>query len=123
MSAVAIVDARVLTMDDERRDLERATVLVEDGEIVAVGSNVEIPVGSRVIEAAGLAWDAEAAARYAGPLLQIAAAELIPLAHLSESEQVSYAVLGTAMYEPAILALRRLAHQHVLATRETDDDM
>ena len=50
MSAVAIVDARVLTMDDERRDLERATVLVEDGEIVAVGSNVEIPVGSRVIE-------------------------------------------------------------------------
>ena len=53
MSAVAIVDARVLTMDDERRDLERATVLVEDGEIVAVGSNVEIPVGSRVIEAAG----------------------------------------------------------------------
>ena len=34
MSAVAIVDARVLTMDDERRDLERATVLVEDGEIV-----------------------------------------------------------------------------------------
>jgi len=27
------------------------------------------------------------------------------------------------MYEPAILALRRLAHQHVLATRETDDDM
>ena len=55
MSAVAIVDARVLTMDDERRDLERATVLVEDGEIVAVGSNVEIPVGSRVIEAAGRA--------------------------------------------------------------------
>ena len=55
MSAVAIVDARVLTMDDERRDLERATVLVEDGEIVAVGSNVEIPVGSRGIEAAGRA--------------------------------------------------------------------
>ena len=27
------------------------------------------------------------------------------------------------MYEPAILALRRLAHQHVLASRETDDDM
>ena len=110
--------------DETNTDRARETIerlgLTYDERFAAVA---QLEAAIRGIEAAGLAWDAETAARYAGPLLQIAAAELIPLAHLSESEQVSYAVLGTAMYEPAILALRRLAHQHVLATRETDDGM
>ncbi|QGH68228.1 MerR family transcriptional regulator [Pseudactinotalea sp. HY158] len=33
------------------------------------------------------------------------------------SAVVEYAVLGTALYEPVLLALRRLAHQHLAAER------
>jgi DNA-binding transcriptional MerR regulator len=110
--------------DETNTDRARETIerlgLTYDERFAAVG---QLEAAIRGIEAAGLTWDAETAARYAGPLLRVAAAELLPLAELSESEQVSYAVLGTAMYEPAILALRRLAHQHLLATRATDDDM
>ena len=110
----------------EEASTERARETIEmlgltyDERFAAVA---QLEAAIRGIEAAGLAWDAETATRYAAPLAQIAAAELAPLADLNESEQVSYAVLGTAMYEPAILAIRRLAHQHLLATGLTDDDM
>lgn len=36
-------------------------------------------------------------------------------ASASLEEAISYSVLGTALYEPLMLALRRLAHQHLLA--------
>lgn len=105
---------------DRARETIELLGLTYDERFAAVA---QLESAIRGIEAAGLVWDAATAARYAGPLLQIAAAELSPMTELNENEQVSYAVLGTAMYEPAILALRRLAHQHLLASRATDDDM
>lgn len=108
------------TSTDRARETIELLGLTYDERFAAVA---QLDAAIRGIEAAGLVWDAETAARYAEPLLQIAAAELSPMTELNESEQVSYAVLGTAMYEPAILALRRLAHQHLLASRATDDDM
>jgi DNA-binding transcriptional MerR regulator len=111
-------------VDEASTERARETIeslgLTYDPRFAAVG---QLEAAIRGIESAGLVWDAEIAMRYAGPMAQIAEAELAPLADLSANEQVPYAVLGTALYEPAILALRRLAHQHLLASRgdATDD--
>jgi 5-methylthioadenosine/S-adenosylhomocysteine deaminase len=51
--SVAIVGATVVTMDDDRRVLEEATVVVENGRIVAVESGRRDPRADRVIEGRG----------------------------------------------------------------------
>jgi len=66
------------------------------------------------VQAAGLPWDDEIAARYVAPLRQMAAAELVPVADMDRGDAVAYAVLGTALYEPVILALRRLLHAELV---------
>jgi imidazolonepropionase-like amidohydrolase len=48
---IAITNARVLPA--EGRPIERGTVLVQDGKIVAVGADVPVPAGARVIDASG----------------------------------------------------------------------
>jgi DNA-binding transcriptional MerR regulator len=62
---------------------------------------------------AGLEWNGDIARRYWNALLSLAEAELAPVDSMTSREAVTYAVLGTALYEPVILALRRLAHRHV----------
>ncbi len=49
---VAIVGGRVVTMAGET--IESGTVVIRDGRIAAVGAEVEVPAGARVIEAAGM---------------------------------------------------------------------
>jgi imidazolonepropionase-like amidohydrolase len=49
--AVAITGGRVVPITGP--DIERGTVLIEDGRISAVGDSVEIPDGAEVIDAAG----------------------------------------------------------------------
>ena len=49
---VAIVGGRVVTMAGET--IESGTVVVRDGRIAAVGANVEVPTGARIIQAAGM---------------------------------------------------------------------
>jgi cytosine/adenosine deaminase-related metal-dependent hydrolase len=51
----AIVDARVLTLDEARTEHPRATILVEDQHIVAVGPEVKAPAGAIVLPASGMA--------------------------------------------------------------------
>lgn len=68
------------------------------------------------LEAAGLPSDPEALRHYAESMMSIALHEIAPVAEMSAAEATRYSVLGTALYEPAILALRRLAHLHVLVT-------
>jgi imidazolonepropionase-like amidohydrolase len=48
---VAITNARVMTADGPA--LERGTVLIRDGRIAAVGADVAIPAGAKVIDATG----------------------------------------------------------------------
>lgn len=48
---LAIVGGRVVTMADET--LEKGTVLIRDGKIVAVGADVKVPLEAKVIDAAG----------------------------------------------------------------------
>jgi imidazolonepropionase-like amidohydrolase len=49
---VAIVNARLLTMGPQG-EIARGTVVVRDGRIAAVGENVAVPAGARVIDGSG----------------------------------------------------------------------
>ncbi|GAA5200153.1 MerR family transcriptional regulator [Microbacterium jejuense] len=68
----------------------------------------------RALEAAGLDASPAVLRRYGEAMRQVAAEELAPMAGMRLDEAVTYAVLGTALYEPVMLALRRLAHHHLL---------
>lgn len=69
----------------------------------------------RALENAGLDVGPGTLRRYADAMRAVAIDEIAPIPQLSLQEAVSYSVLGTALYEPLILALRRLTHQHLLA--------
>lgn len=49
---IAIVDARVMTMAGEGT-LERATILISDGRVTAIGADVRVPAAARVIDGRG----------------------------------------------------------------------
>lgn len=49
---IAIVDARLLTMA-AAGEIERGTILIRDGRIVAIGPAVTVPAGTRVIDGRG----------------------------------------------------------------------
>jgi DNA-binding transcriptional MerR regulator len=69
------------------------------------------------IDAAGFDLPAGALDAYAQAMLQVAAMELDNLPTDSPGSAVRYVVLGTVLNEPLILALRRLAEQHVATVR------
>ena len=50
---IALTGATVITVDGDRRVIENATVLVIDDKIVAVGTNIAIPDGTKVFDATG----------------------------------------------------------------------
>ena len=52
-TTVALTNARVITMDDERSVLEDATVIVRRNRISEIGTNVAIPADARVFDLAG----------------------------------------------------------------------
>ncbi|ANG85126.1 MerR family transcriptional regulator [Microbacterium aurantiacum] len=81
------------------------------------GAVAQLGAAIRAVQGAGLRWDAELAALYLEPIRTLAAGEIAPLADMAPADAVAHAVLGTAVYEPVILALRRLAHQQLLAER------
>ena len=68
-------------------------------------------------EAAGMPLSHDRLLEYGGRLREIAAFDLERLP-AEPHAAVEYTVLGTALYEPVILALRRLAHQDVAARRD-----
>jgi len=71
-------------------------------------------------EAVGLSCSGERLEFYWSHMREIAEFELSGMAETSDpNAAVQYAIVGTAVYEHLILALRRLAHQH-LFPREDD---
>ena len=68
-------------------------------------------------EAAGMPLSHDRLLEYGSRLREIAAFDLERLP-AEPHAAVEYTVLGTALYEPVILALRRLAHQDVAARRD-----
>lgn len=73
------------------------------------------------IEDSGLTWDDRRIAAYGEATLAIARHDLQAAPDVPPENMVAFSVLGTIMHEPAILALRRLAHLYVL-TREQGRD-
>jgi DNA-binding transcriptional MerR regulator len=67
-------------------------------------------------EAAGVPLDAERLSVY-GPHVHAIAEYDIAQVPAGREEAVEYAVLGTALHEPVLTALRRLAHQDIAARR------
>lgn len=72
------------------------------------------------VEAAGMPISEERLIEYGRRLREIAAFDLERMPREAHAA-VEYTVLGTALYEPVLLALRRLAHQDVAARRELAD--
>jgi hypothetical protein len=52
-TSVALTNARVITMDADRRVIENATVVIQRNRIAAVGPNVPVPATARVFDLAG----------------------------------------------------------------------
>lgn len=100
---------------DDDGDLSRARAAIEalgltfDPRFTAVA---QLESAIRALEAAGLPSDPETLRRYGDAMMQVAAGEVAPVERMDTADAVEYAVLGTALYEPVMLALRRLAHQH-----------
>lgn len=72
-------------------------------------------------EAAGMPISHDRLQEYGRRLREIAAYDLERMPQEPHAA-VEYTVLGTALYEPVILALRRLAHQDVAAGRDLPGD-
>lgn len=107
-------------VDSDRDDYPRARAaiaelgLTYDPDYTAV-AQLDEALGA--LEGAGLDASPGVLRRYADAMKQVAAAEIAPVAEMTLEEAVPYAVLGTALYEPVMLALRRLAHHHLLFER------
>lgn len=106
----------------ERDDYPRARAaiaelgLTYDHDFTAV-AQLDEALGA--LEAAGLNTSPETLRRYGDAMRDVAAREIAPISEMTIDEAVPYAVLGTALYEPVMLALRRLAHHHLLLEATT----
>lgn len=107
-------------VEADRDDYPRARAaiaelgLTYDPDFTAVA---QLDEALRALEAAGLDASPTVLGRYGDAMRRIAAEEIAPMAGMPRTEAVTYAVLGTALYEPVMLALRRLAHHHLLVER------
>jgi DNA-binding transcriptional MerR regulator len=108
---------------DDDGDLSRAKAAIEalgltfDPRFAAVA---QLESAIRALEAAGLPSDPQTLRRYGDAMARVAAEEVAPVDGMITADAVEYAVLGTALYEPVMLALRRLAHQHRLVAERRD---
>jgi DNA-binding transcriptional MerR regulator len=112
---------------DPDRDLSRVTAILQRWGWAAAAkdrdSQAALLDALEAIDAAGFTMPPEALDGYAQAMLQVATMELAHLPTESPAEAVRYVVLGTVLNEPLILALRRLAEQHVSTERFTGPDL
>ncbi|WP_168625717.1 MULTISPECIES: MerR family transcriptional regulator [unclassified Cryobacterium] len=62
-------------------------------------------------EAAGVPMTDDRLRAYGGAIMELAEFDIGNMSTTDPADAVKYAVLGTALYEPVIAAMRRLAHQ------------
>jgi DNA-binding transcriptional MerR regulator len=65
------------------------------------------------VEEVGLPLGPERLAAYAGAALDVARVDVADVPADDPQDAVQYVVVGTVLYEPVLLALRRLAQQHL----------
>ena len=106
--------------DDEPDPYPRARAALEalgqvyDPRFAAVA---QLETALAAAEAAGMPISEERLLAYGRGLRDLAAFDLERMPQEPHAA-VEYTVLGTALYEPVLLALRRLAHQDVAARRD-----
>jgi len=74
---------------------------------------VQLDSALLAVEEAGMPADAARMRLYGEQMMAIARAEIEGMPAHEPEAAVQYAVLGTALYEPVIAAIRRLAHQNL----------
>jgi DNA-binding transcriptional MerR regulator len=97
----------------------RARALLERlGQVYdpAYAATAQLEHALEAAEDAGIGMSDERLEVYARHIRGIAEYDLQRMG-ASDLSPVEYAVLGTALYEPILLAMRRLAHQDIAATR------
>jgi DNA-binding transcriptional MerR regulator len=70
------------------------------------------------VEAVGLPAGLDRIRVYADAALRVARVDVADVPRADPAGAVQYVVIGTVLYEPVLLALRRLAQQHVFTTSE-----
>ncbi|MET4639350.1 MerR family transcriptional regulator [Mycetocola sp. 2940] len=104
---------------DSEPEYPRARALLERiGQIYDPGyaATAQLEHALEATEEAGMGMTDERLQVYAQQIRGIAEFDLQRMEG-SELSPIEYAVLGTALYEPVILAMRRLAHQDIAAKR------
>lgn len=102
--------------DDDDRRARAAIALAELTYDPSYAAVRQLDTAIRAVEDAGLPWDEPTLRRYSDAVRELATLEVVPIAALTRAEATTYGILGTALYEPVILALRRLALHHLLLT-------
>jgi|1186.fasta_scaffold45582_1 DNA-binding transcriptional MerR regulator len=95
---------------------ERALGVVEDlGWAVDPGSTSlwQLETALSAVEEVGLPLSPARLAAYAEAALDVARVDVAGVPQADPQEAVRYVVVGTVLYEPVLLALRRLAQQHL----------
>lgn len=106
-------------LDGEADEHPRARALLERiGQIYDPGypATAQLEHALTAAEEAGIGISDERLEVYARQIRGIAEFDLLRM-EASDLSPIEYAVLGTALYEPIILAMRRLAHQDIAAKR------
>jgi DNA-binding transcriptional MerR regulator len=102
---------------------ERALAVVESfgwsgaGQTNALG---RLQAALEAMDAVGLAPDPDRLRTYADAALTVAAADVSDVPAGPVADVVEYIVVGTVLYEPLLLALRRIAQQHLFVTRRPE---
>ena len=74
------------------------------------------------LEAIGMSPDARRLDAYAHAALEVAEVDVADVPRETPADAVQYVVVGTVLYEPVLLALRRLAQQHVFTSSPENDE-
>jgi DNA-binding transcriptional MerR regulator len=102
------------------RDYPRAKAALEKmGQIYdpAYAAVAQFEQALAAAESVGLAMTDERLHGYARRIMEIAEIDLGQVPTGTVQDAIEYSVLGTALYEPIIVAMRRLAHQDLAARR------
>jgi DNA-binding transcriptional MerR regulator len=105
--------------EEAATEYPRARALLERiGQLYdpAYAATAQLEHALEAAEEAGIGMSEERLEVYARQIRGIAEYDLEQMGG-SEFSPIEYAVLGTALYEPVLLAMRRLAHQDIAAKR------